>query len=157
MKSRARDFGCDSSHIGIMGFSAGGHLATAVSVLAPDKPDERPDFSALVYPVTTLSAANQKWLEESLFHRAMTEAEKKQYALADNVTKATPPAFLLHAYDDKLVPIEESLVYAKALTSVGQEVELHCFAHGGHGFGPGRSGDGTAQWLGLLADWIKRQ
>ena len=157
MKSRARDFGCDPSHVGIMGFSAGGHLATAVSVLTPDKPDERPDFSALIYPVTTLSAANQKWLEESLFHRPMTDAEKKQYALADNVTKATPPAFLLHAYDDKIVPIEESLAYAKALTSVGQEVELHCFAHGGHGFGPGRPGDGTAQWLSLLADWIKRQ
>jgi dipeptidyl aminopeptidase/acylaminoacyl peptidase len=55
------------------------------------------------------------------------------------------------------VPISESTRYAEALTAVGQEVEVHFFARGGHGFGPGRAEDGTAQWLSLLADWIKRQ
>lgn len=157
MKTMAGDYGFDPAHVGIMGFSAGGHLATAVSVLTPDEPNERPDFSALIYPVTTLSGGNQKWLEESLFHRKMTEQERKQYELAGNVTKSTPPAFLLHAYDDKVVPIEESLLYAKALTDVGQDAEVHLFARGGHGFGPGRPGDGTSQWLSLLANWIKRQ
>ena len=157
MKSIAGDYGFDSSHVGIMGFSAGGHLAAAVSVLTSEQPNENPGFSALIYPVTTLSAENQKWLEESLFHRKLTDEERKQYELAANVTKLTPPAFLLHAYDDDVVPIEESLLYAKALAHVGQDVELHLFAHGGHGFGPGRPGDGTSQWLSLLANWIKRQ
>jgi acetyl esterase/lipase len=157
MKARARDYGGDPARVGIMGFSAGGHLAATASVWPPDKPEEKPDFSALIYPVTTLSARNQTWLQESLFHRPMTDAEKKQYDLAGSVTKATPPAFLVHAYDDQLVPIEESLTYAQALTAAGQEVELHVFPHGGHGFGPGRPGDGTSQWLGLLANWIKRQ
>jgi acetyl esterase/lipase len=157
MKSMAGDYGIDPSQVGIMGFSAGGHLATAVSVLTSEKQNEKPDFSALIYPVTTLGAENQKWLEKSLFHRKMTDEEKKQYELVNNVTKLTPPAFLLHAYDDDVVPIEESLLYAKALTAVGQDVEVHFFANGGHGFGPGRPDDGTSQWLGLLANWIKRQ
>jgi acetyl esterase/lipase len=157
MKSRADVYGIDPAKVGIMGFSAGGHLATAVSVLASQKPDENPEFSALIYPVTTLGDENQKWLEKSLFHRKMTDEEKRQYDLVGNVTKATPPAFLLHSYDDEVVPIAESLLYAEALTKVGQEVEMHLFARGGHGFGPGRADDGTSQWLGLLANWIKRQ
>jgi acetyl esterase/lipase len=157
MKSMAGDYGFDSSKVGVMGFSAGGHLATTVSVLTSEKQNENPDFSALIYPVTTLGVANQKWLEKSLFHRKMTNEEKKRYKLVNNVTKLTPPAFLLHAYDDDVVPIEESLLYAKALTAVGQNVEVHFFAKGGHGFGPGRPDDGTSQWLGLLANWIKRQ
>jgi len=86
----------------------------------------------------------------------MTEEEKRQYSLVDNVTTATPPAFLLHAYDDDAVPISESIAYAEALTAVGQDVEAHFFQEGGHGFGPGRAKDGTDQWLGLLANWVKR-
>jgi len=157
MKSMAEDHGFDPSKVGIMGFSAGGHLATATSVLISEKEDENPNFSALIYAVTNIEPENQKWLEETLFHRPMTAEEKRQYSLVDNVTKATPPAFLLHAYDDHEVPINESIVYAEALTAVGQDVEVHFFAEGGHGFGPGRTEDGTSQWLGLLADWIKRQ
>ena len=157
MKSRAGDYGFDASRVGIMGFSAGGHLAATVSVLTSRQPVENPDFSALIYPVTTLGAENQKWLEKSLFHRKMTDDERKQYDLVANVTKVTPPAFLLHAYDDDVVPIEESLRYARALADAGREVEAHFFARGGHGFGPGRPGDGTSQWLSLLANWIKRQ
>lgn len=157
MKSRAGDYGFDASRVGIMGFSAGGHLAATVSVWKAHEPNENPDFSALIYPVTTLSADNQKWLEESLFHRSMTDKEKRQYDLAANVTKSTPPAFLLHAYDDDVVPVAESLSYARALAYAGKDVEMHLFAHGGHGFGPGRTKDGTSQWLGLLANWIKRQ
>jgi len=157
MKSMAKEYGFDREKVGIMGFSAGGHLATAVSVLTSENADENPDFSGLIYPVTTLGSENQKWLEETLFHRSMTDEEKLQYSLVDHVNEATPPAFLLHSYDDDVVPIAESEVYAEALTAMGQEVEVHFFARGGHGFGPGRQEDGTAQWLHLLADWIKRQ
>ena len=60
----------------------------------------------------------------------MTDDEKRQYALVDHVSSATPPAFLTHAYDDDVVPIEESQLYAKALTAAGQEVESHFFAKG---------------------------
>jgi acetyl esterase/lipase len=157
MRSRSGDYGFDPAKVGIMGFSAGGHLATTASVLPSDSVDGRPDFSALIYPVTTIEPEHRKWLEETLFHRPMTEAEIDQYSLVDHVDASTPPAFLLHAYDDDEVPIGDSIRYAEALTAAGQEVEVHFFAAGGHGFGPGRAEDGTGQWLGLLADWIKRQ
>jgi acetyl esterase/lipase len=153
----ADEYGFDRSKVGIMGFSAGGHLATTLSVWASDKPDENPDFSGLIYPVTTLSPDNLEWLEETLYHRAMTDREKSHFSLVDHVGASTPPAFLVHAYDDDLVPISESLAYAAALDAAGQDVESIFFAKGGHGFGPGRPEDGTDQWLALLANWILRQ
>jgi acetyl esterase/lipase len=157
MRSLADTYGIDRAKVGIMGFSAGGHLATAVSVLTSNEADENPAYSAPIYPVTTLGEKNREWLENNLFHRPMTEEERHQYSLVDHVNESTPPTFLVHAYDDDLVPIAESQVYANALTAAGVDVESHFFAHGGHGFGPGRPEDGTAQWLDLLADWIKRR
>ena len=157
LRSMAATYDFDPQKVGVLGFSAGGHLATTVSVLRSDDQGENPDFSVLVYAVTTLEPENQEWLEDTLFHRPMTAAEKSQYSLVDNVTAETPPAFLVHAYDDDVVPIGESQLYAEALVAAGQEVEVHFFAKGGHGFGPGRSDDGTDQWLDLVGDWIKRQ
>jgi acetyl esterase/lipase len=157
MRSKADELEFDPGKLGIVGFSAGGHLATATSVLASDSTVEKPDFAALIYPVTTIEPENRQWLEETLFHREMTEAELRQYSLVDQVDATTPPAFLLHAWDDDVVPISESLRFAEAMAAAGREVEAHYFPKGGHGFGPGRPGDGTDQWLGLLADWVKRQ
>jgi acetyl esterase/lipase len=157
LRSMTDTFGFDRSKVGVMGFSAGGHLAATVSVLVSDNADENPDFSALVYPVTTMTADNLKWLEKDLFHRPMTAEERRVFAPVENISPATPPAFLVHAYDDDVVPISESQAYASALAGVGRDVEVHFFARGGHGFGPGRAEDGTAQWLGLLSAWINRQ
>ena len=66
MKSMAETYGFDPSKVGVMGFSAGGHLATAASVFVSERDSENPDFSALIYPVTTLGPENQKWLEEKI-------------------------------------------------------------------------------------------
>jgi acetyl esterase/lipase len=157
MKATADRYDFDASKVGIMGFSAGGHLAASVSALRSEHADENPDFSVLIYPPTTMTTENREWLEKTLFHRAMTEDELRRYAPAENVDATTPPAFLVHAYDDELVPVSESGAYAAALIAAGREVELHFFAQGGHGFGPGRAEDGTGQWLDLAADWIRRQ
>ena len=86
LRSKAAEYGIDAEKVGIMGFSAGGHLATAVSVLRSKNANENPDYSALVYAVTTLGPDNQKWLEESLYHRAMTEEEKARYSLVTTLT-----------------------------------------------------------------------
>lgn len=157
MRSMADTYGFDASRVGVLGFSAGGHLATTISVLPPDDERERPDFSVLLYPAIPLTTANLTWLEETLFHRRMTPEERDRYSLLNHVTSATPPAFLAHSYDDDVVPIHESQDYAAALVAAGQEVEVHFFAKGGHGFGAGRPEDGTGQWLELAADWIRRQ
>jgi acetyl esterase/lipase len=157
MRSMATDYGFDAGSVGVAGFSAGGHLAATVSILPGDSELERPDFSMLIYGALPLSPANRTWLEETLFHRPMTAEELSRYALVERIDARTPPAFLVHAYDDEVVPVYESEVYAEALRAAGQEVELHLFPDGGHGFGPGRREDGTDQWLSLAADWIQRQ
>ncbi len=156
LRSMADRYGFEASRVGVLGFSAGGHLAATVSVHPTGDELETPDFSVLLYPVTTLSQENRKWLEETLFHRPMTAAERDRHALVDHVSSATPPAFLAHSHDDDLVPVSESQAYAAALVAAGQEAEVHLFARGGHGFGPGRPEDGTGQWLELAAHWIRR-
>jgi len=157
LKQKSSEYGFDVDKVGIMGFSAGGHLTATASVHPSEKKAENPDFSGLIYGVTIMSKANEDWLEETLYHRQMSRREKKYYHLVDHIDKQTPPAFLVHAYDDEVVPIIESQLYAQGLVKQGQEVELHFFAKGDHGFGPGRVSDGTDQWLFLLANWIKRQ
>jgi acetyl esterase/lipase len=157
MRSLASHYGFEAGSIGVAGFSAGGHLAATVSILPGDRVGERPDFSVLIYGALPLSPVNRTWLEETLFHRPMTAEELSQYALVERIDGETPPAFLVHAYDDDVVPVYESEVYAEALRAAGQDAEIHLFPGGGHGFGPGRREDGTDQWLGLAADWIRRQ
>ena len=86
----------------------------------------------------------------------MTSEEIAYQALLEHVDSETPPAFLVHAYDDDVVPYEESTLYAEALQQNGVAVEMHLYPRGGHGFGPGREEDGTSQWVALAANWLKR-
>ncbi len=157
MRSLATSYGVDASKVGVVGFSAGGHVAATVSVWPSEDPKGTPDFSALVYPAVTLSEDNRTWLEKTFFHRSMTEDELDNWDLLGRIGASTPPALMIHAVDDDVVPLSESLLWAEAMIEAGCEVEAHYFASGGHGFGPGHAEDGTDQWLGLLANWIKRQ
>lgn len=145
-----------ASHFGVLGFSAGSHLATAASVNRVEDPARNPDFSILIYGVTRLTPENQEWLEKTLYHRAMTNAEISEQTLLKHINKNTPPAFLVHALDDEVCHYTESTLYAEALTRHGIKAELHLFARGGHGFGAGREQDGTNQWLELAANWLDR-
>ena len=117
---------------------------------------ENPDFSILAYGVSIMNAANRDWLEQTLYHRPMTDEEVAYQTLLQRVDVNTPPAFLVHAYDDDVVPYDESTLYAEALQRNGVAAEIHLFASGGHGFGPGREEDGTGQWIDLAANWLKR-
>jgi acetyl esterase/lipase len=157
MRSLAYSYGVDTSKVGVVGFSAGGHLAATVSVWPSEDPKGTPDFSALVYPAVTLSPENRKWLEKTFFHHAMTEDELKSWDLIGRIDASTPPVLMIHSADDDVVPLSESLLWAQTMIAAGGEVDAHYFATGGHGFGPGRAEDGTDQWLGLLANWVKRQ
>ena len=142
--------------IGVMGFSAGSHLATLASVHFADESDQNPDFSMLIYGVTRLNRENHESLEKTLYHRAMNAEEIKYQTLLDQVSDKTPPAFLVHALDDDVCHYTESTLYAEALTRLRIPAEIHLFAQGGHGFGPGRVSDGTDQWLSLAANWLNR-
>jgi len=145
-----------ATRFGLLGFSAGGHLATMASVNRATEPAQNPDFSILIYGVTNLTPENRQWLEETLYHRKMTSAEIAEQTLLERIDESTPPAFLVHALDDEVCHYTESTLYAEALTRHGVDAELHLFARGGHGFGPGRDQDGTSQWLELAANWLDR-
>jgi len=154
IRENAEKYRINKDKVGVMGFSAGSHLATVASLWKSEGKEENPDFSALIYGVVKLSEANLKWLEESLYFRKMTQEELAQNKLLDLVSKNTPPAFLVHAYDDSVCKIEESTYYAQELYKHNVLVEMHLFPKGGHGFGMGRKEDGTDQWLQLFVNWL---
>lgn len=156
LRERQAEFGFQAERFGVLGFSAGGHLAAQVSVHPHEQSALNPDFSVLIYGVSQLNEENRAWLEKTLYHRAMTPQEVAYQTLLDHVGPATPPAFLVHAWDDETCHYSESTRYAEALARHGVDNELHLFARGGHGFGPGRSEDGTDQWLTLAGQWLRR-
>ena len=156
LRDAQEEAGIGNGKIGVVGFSASGHLAV-YSMVHPD-PNSRlnSDFSVLVYGTSKLNPTNRDWLEKNLYYRPLTDEEENREVLLNWVTKDTPPAFLVHAVDDDVSHYTESSLYADALRTNGVDAELHLFAQGGHGFGPGRDSDGTGQWIGLAANWIKR-
>jgi acetyl esterase/lipase len=156
LRDRQRDFGFEAVKFGVMGFSAGAHLAATVSVNRVTHASRNPDFSMLIYGVSRLTEENQQWLESTLYHRPMTEEELARERLLERIDSNTPPAFLVHAWDDDVCHYSESTLYAEALHAAGVENEIHLFARGGHGFGAGRKEDGTDQWIQLAVNWLDR-
>ena len=156
LHSQAKKYGINENKIGVLGFSAGAHLATVASLWPAEHSWQQPDFSLLIYGVTRLNQENLSWLEKSLYFRPLSKQEKTQNRLLEQVTAHSPPAFLVHAMDDDVCHYSETTLYAEALTRSGVAVETHLYAKGGHGFGLGRRNDGTDQWLELAINWIKR-
>jgi len=156
LRTRQSELQFNAIRFGVLGFSAGSHLATVASVNRVVEPTQNPDFSILIYGVSRLTPENLQWLETSLYHRKLTKAEIAEETLLERIDGSTPPAFLVHALDDDVCHYTESTLYAEALTRNGVDAEMHLFARGGHGFGAGRDHDGTGQWLGLAANWLDR-
>ena len=156
LRAEQEQAGIRAGKIGVVGFSASGHLAV-YSMVHPD-PNAKlnPDFAVLAYGTSKLNPTNHDWLEKNLYYRPLTDDEEKKEVLLNWVTRDTPPAFLVHAVDDEVSHYTESTMYADVLRDNGVDAELHLFAHGGHGFGPGNNRDGTGQWIDLAANWIKR-
>ena len=156
LRAQKEQYGIESNKIGVLGFSAGSHLATIAGLWPSTVPSENPDFSLLIYGITTLNDENKKWLEHNMYFRPLTSEETKQNTLLNLVSKNTPPAFLVHAMNDDVCHYTESTLYAEARTKQGIDVETHLYAKGGHGFGLGRIEDGTIGWLNLSVEWVKR-
>ena len=156
LRNEQARFGIEAERVGVMGFSAGSHLATFASLHRVAETGLNPDFSMLIYGVTNLTPNNLEWLEKSLYHRKLTGAEIAEQTLLNHVDENSPPAFMVHSMDDDTCHFTESTLYADALTRNGVDVEMHLFSEGGHGFGPGRKEEGTDQWLTLAANWLNR-
>jgi acetyl esterase/lipase len=166
IRSRAGQYGIRPDKIGIMGFSAGGHLAACASTLFADsqEPDEdlaavsaRPDFSILVYPVVSfLDAASHVGSCQNLLGEHASEPLKRKFSPEVQVTSDTPPAFLVQAADDA-VPVENSLLYFAALKAAGVPAEMHIYPEGGHGYGMRQRGMTIDTWPDRLKDWLLKQ
>lgn len=149
------------NQIGVLGFSAGGHLAASLSTRFNEKITSknqtisaRPDFSILIYPVVSMEdELTHKGSQESLLGENAKEDIIENFSNENLVTAETPPTFLVHATDDKAVPVENSLEYYKALKANNVPVEMHIFEDGGHGFGLGKKGTNTF-WPKNLEKWL---
>ncbi|MGI9200749.1 MAG: alpha/beta hydrolase [Woeseiaceae bacterium] len=156
LRAEQVEAGVSDGKIGVVGFSASGHLALYSMVHPDPEPALNVDFAILAYGTSKLNPTNRDWLEKNLYYRSLDEEEERHEALLDWVTEVTPPAFLVHAVDDNISHYTETTNLADALRAKGVAAEVHLFAKGGHGFGPGRDSDGTNQWLDLAANWVKR-
>ena len=121
--------------IGVMGYSAGGHLAASASTLYVDE-DTKPDFSILIYPVISMADdLTHRLSRKNLLGENPSEADMEHYSLQNRVNQYTPETFLALSADDPAVPIENSLVYFDALRRCGVKSTMHIYPEGGHGWG----------------------
>lgn len=146
----------DPGAVGVIGFSAGGHLAGALSHAAAFgyPATTVPDFAVLAYPVTSLVRQPGRATAVNLLGPDATDVERELHSVARRVTAATPPTFLWHTADDEVVPVEHALAYASALGEHGVPYALHVFPHGPHGLGLALDAPGAWAWPALCADWL---
>jgi acetyl esterase/lipase len=152
---RAKEWNINKNKIGIMGFSAGGHLASTVGTHFKTKKD-RPAFMILAYPVVTMKKdLTNGSSRQNLLGANPSEELVMLYSNELQVTKKTPPTFIVYAIDDKTVPIANSEQLLKALQDHKVPAELHKFDVGGHGFGMRKRGIPVDNWPELLKTWLK--
>ncbi|MCB9260485.1 MAG: alpha/beta hydrolase [Ignavibacteriales bacterium] len=161
----ADKWGIKANKIGIMGFSAGGHLASTLGTHFEDNfftTDEidsvncRPDFMILMYPVITFNEPNlHSGSRTNLIGENPDVKLVEYYSNELHISEKTPPTFLIHAADDKGVPVENSLMFFNNLKKNNIKSEMHIFENGGHGFGLAIGKGRLEQWKDLCISWIK--
>ena len=161
VRERAKEWNIDSGKIGIMGFSAGGHLAATAAThfnkaFIPNKEGTslRPDFAILVYPVISFTENLMHKGSRDLLLGAKPSGEQiKLFSNEQQVTEKTPPTWLTHTGDDTLVPVENSIQFYEALIKNKVPAEMHIYPKGGHGFVLFQP---TEEWMQPLLAWMKK-
>lgn len=163
---RIRDGGLglsvDSTRVGVLGFSAGGHLAATLSTAAAtgnsllDVQAAVPDLAVLCYPVVSCLDDPHQGSVDNLLGGSPSGDLLRALSADLQVTAATPPAFVWHTADDAAVSVHHSLAYTGSLARAGVPAELHVFPHGSHGLGLAREVPGPDQWTALCAAWLDR-
>jgi acetyl esterase/lipase len=162
VKQRAASWSIDTSKIGIMGFSAGGHLASTAAThfnkAVIDNPANislRPAFAILGYPVISFAdSITHRGSRDNLLGKNAAAQDVLYYSNELQVTPQTPPTFLIHAGDDQAVPVQNSLFFYSALAKNKVPSELHVYPKGGHGFGMNNKTT-SDQWMDRLFNWMK--
>ena len=162
IREHAAEWSIDTAKVGIMGFSAGGHVASSASTHFQDKLIEngngtslRPSFSILIYPVISFSdSLAHKGSRKGLLGENPSAARKDFYSGEKQVTTNTPPAFLVHAGDDKVVAVGNSIAYYESLLRNNVKAELLLYPTGGHGFGL-HNATITDNWLERCFNWME--
>lgn len=165
-RARAREWGVDPERIGIMGFSAGGHLASTVgthfdggdanSLDAVERSGSRPNFMILVYPVISLKTEFvHRGSRKSLLGENADPELVESLSNETQVTSMTPPTFLVATDEDDAVPPENSVFFYMALRKARVPAELHIFRQGKHGFGMTSGDPVIASWVDRCEDWMK--
>ncbi len=166
VRSDAARYAIDPARTGVLGFSAGGHLAASLGIYGgignPDATDPvermnaRPDFMVLAYPVISMAASfAHTGSRDSLLGVPADPKLVEELSLERRVTAGTPPAFLFHTADDPGVPVENSLTLFQALRDARVPAELHVFPKGRHGVGLAPGATVLSQWPGLCATWMR--
>ena len=138
--------------LGIMGFSAGGHLASTVATHFTS--DTRPDFQILFYPVVTMGECTHQGSRNNLLGKNPSTELARRYSNEQQVTIQTPPAFILHCSDDKVVSVINSVNYYLAMLEKGVSATMHLYPIGGHGWGYNENFPYKAQWKDELEKWL---
>jgi acetyl esterase/lipase len=166
IRSHAADWRLDPTRIGIMGFSAGGHLAMTASTHfdagnpsaadAVDRAGSRPDFTILGYPVISMV---EQWTHRGSRNNLLGNTQNTELARSlsgeQSVTKETPPTFIFQTNADTTVPAENSVYYYLALRKSGVPAEMHIFERGAHGVGLANDDPALSEWSKLLANWLR--
>lgn len=161
VRENAKSWGIDPNRVGVLGFSAGGHLAASAGthfeemrIPNPEKTSVRPDFMVLIYPVISfMPGVGHMGSSDRLIGPNPSEALQKAWSNELLVTAQTPPTFLVHATDDGAVSPTNSILFYEALRKNRVPAELHLYQRGGHGFGLYIKGS-KARWMEAFRDWI---
>jgi len=162
VRDRAKEWNINPNKVGIMGFSAGGHLASTAGTHF-DRPvienrkhmDLRPDFMVLLYPVISFSdSLMHKGSRDNLIGKTPSPEKINYYSNELQITARTPPAFLVHAKDDGTVKVQNSIGFYDALLKNNVPAEIHLFEKGGHGFGMNNPTT-TDKWMDWLKVWMQ--
>ncbi|MEP6673619.1 MAG: alpha/beta hydrolase [Ferruginibacter sp.] len=166
VRANAAKWNIKKDQVGIMGFSAGGHLAATLgtqfdrgdstSIDSIERFSSRPDFMVLMYPVISMiKNITHAGSRKNLIGLQPDTVLVQKYSSELNVSKETPPTFIVHATDDKTVPVENSLLFYKALKEKNVSVEMHIYPKGGHGFGLAYGQGYLETWTDRCLDWLR--
>jgi len=163
IRRNAKEWNIDPAKIGVIGFSAGGHLASTLSTHfadkvydVKDKTSARPDFSLLIYPVISFDTTfTHMGSRNNLIGMNPGESLVIRFSNDLQITEETPPAFLVHSADDRAVPVLNTISYFNGLQKQGINSEMHVFQKGGHGYGLATGRGTESLWPELCINWLK--